>query len=141
MHAVEPYRPYGCKSDWKRFLKVGEELARGQLLLSADHKSKAVREIRSSSKNLVSSSSKTNARSPHQLTRLFFFLFPALFPQNVRLQLVQDDGNFVVSGRRGRKMKERRGENVSEQQEEGIASKRDRHLFFSTSTFSQNLFA
>jgi hypothetical protein len=38
-------------------------------------------------------------------------------------------------------MKERRGENVSEQQEERIASKRDRHLFFSTSTFSQNLFA
>ena len=46
MDAVEPYRPYGCKSDWKRFLKVGEELARGQLLLSADHKSKAVREIK-----------------------------------------------------------------------------------------------
>ena len=44
MPDVEPYRPYGCKSpDWKRFLKAGEELTRGQLLLSADHKSKAVR--------------------------------------------------------------------------------------------------
>lgn len=42
-HEVEPYRPYGCKTDWKRFLKAGEELTRGQLLLSADHKSKAVR--------------------------------------------------------------------------------------------------
>ena len=43
-HEVAPYRPYGCKSpDWKRFLKAGEELTRGQLLLSADHKSKAVR--------------------------------------------------------------------------------------------------
>jgi hypothetical protein len=41
--AVEPYRPYGCKSpDWKRFLKSGEELCRGQMLLSADHKSKAL---------------------------------------------------------------------------------------------------
>ena len=40
---VEPYRPYGSKSpDWRRFLKAGEELTRGQLLLSADHKSKAV---------------------------------------------------------------------------------------------------
>ena len=44
MPDVEPDRPYGCKSpDWKRFLKAGEELTRGQLLLSADHKSKAVR--------------------------------------------------------------------------------------------------
>lgn len=41
---VEPYRPYGCKEpSWKRFLKAGEELSRGQMLLSADHKSKAVR--------------------------------------------------------------------------------------------------
>ena len=40
---VPLYKPFGCKSnDWVRFLKANEELRTGHMVLSADHKSKAV---------------------------------------------------------------------------------------------------